>query len=797
MTSGETLVAGTRRLLAERGAGSRLAAGSPREAEKFPHDMESQRRYANELAQQNGQWSGAFAWLDRVLAERMEWHAWELGSLQSTYVDLLRQQGRYDRMVECLDGWLQEDPSDASLYERYLNALVGTDQEAKANRCVAEWLEQGRQPKRLDEAVAARLQAAVSFALGQSYAMYTNRLEDRWLTSLADTAEFFAAHATQMHVADRIMNHWRFQQTDACRRVRSTTFQRLRRETSGLPVGRLQTLVGWVIPNDPAIEAPGWRQLAKALERRWDTETDPDARQQVAAALIQVLSSRLTPEEHLRFLRRQLAEGPDRYHASHASELFDALLSQPWSQALEDEALALLSEQNDATEPVLRLLSQVAALYRLTDRMVQARYQAAMDRVAHPEQLTRSELREQQRAATAAAREGLIQRLEIAERQADEAFAPWLQLERQTLQVLAGQQLPRVAEDCWEALGPEPAELDPEANAWQTLLDAVREHRCLVTLSNLVVRRTADPADADRLLDWLDRGITRTDDPQEADIWRWHKFQLLVALDRPEMLDRQLTAWIDVSGADPFWRRALAYLRAEQGQIAAAISLLEPLEKAGELEPADYRALASWYLVADQREQHERCLIENWKMAEEWQLSQWLNQRLNPWQRSDTALPSELNPDVMRVFLALFEQSSYPQNYLWQLREFYRATRDFRLLAVLPDALLGQTAGKVYPLLTGMRSTLEEIRDEATADSVVEHVKRLRSRANTDVDHRALDLIEALVERRGSKVLNQPGPHVTRALTAAAAGFRSGMVRGRTAVDGGLAGRSGEDLTNR
>jgi len=131
-----------------------------------------------------------------------------------------------------------------------------------------------------------------------------------------------------------------------------------------------------------------------------------------------------------------------------------------------------------------------------------------------------------------------------------------------------------------------------------------------------------------------------------------------------------------------------------------------------------------------------------------------------------------LDKNVLRVFTALFEKSGNPQNYLYQLRQFYRATRDFRLLAGLADAVVGHTAAKVYPFLQGMGSVLEEVRDEATADSIIEHLATVRTRAKTDVDHRALDLLETLVERRSAEVLNQPGPHVDKALAAMRRAFQ-------------------------
>src|SRR5207253_629612 len=61
---------------------------------------------------------------------------------------------------------------------------------------------------------------------------------------------------------------------------------------------------------------------------------------------------------------------------------------------------------------------------------------------------------------------------------------------------------------------------------------------------------------------------------------------------------------------------------------------------------------------------------------------------------------------------------------------------------------------------------LGEMRNEATADEILSRVKKLRGGKLTSTDLRALDLMEALVERRAAEVLNQPGPHVSASVAA-------------------------------
>jgi Flp pilus assembly protein TadD len=118
------------------------------------------------------------------------------------------------------------------------------------------------------------------------------------------------------------------------------------------------------------------------------------------------------------------------------------------------------------------------------------------------------------------------------------------------------------------------------------------------------------------------------------------------------------------------------------------------------------------------------------------------------------------------MFTALFEKSGQPQSYLWLLQQFYQASHDFRLLAVLAESVVGHSAGKVYPFVQSMHGVLSEIRDEATTDQLREQIAKVRERAKSNVDKRALDLLEAQVERRAAEVQNQPGPHIAAALAA-------------------------------
>ncbi len=83
---------------------------------------------------------------------------------------------------------------------------------------------------------------------------------------------------------------------------------------------------------------------------------------------------------------------------------------------------------------------------------------------------------------------------------------------------------------------------------------------------------------------------------------------------------------------------------------------------------------------------------------------------------------------MLFAFQALFEKSSQPQNYIYELNQFYTASRDFRLLAMLPDALTGRTPQQIYPFLANLKvNLLSEIRKEATADEILERLAKVRA----------------------------------------------------------------------
>lgn len=721
-------------------------------------DLQLQRQYIQDLSA-SGDHDAALAWLQRALTLPTRWRPDEEEALRSTWAELLEAQGRYAELRTYLAEWVQRDPVGYTPYQEYLSILIRTDRLDQAFALVAEWLKEGRTRDEPKPAAAARLRAAVEAALGQANRVHGDRLDPRWRKPLAEVALFFARHETHVYLADMVLGNGRFRETDECREVRKALAATLQADLAELTPEQLGRFINWTGQGDPVLTAEAWSALAERLRKRWAAEPLPEVKHRLAQPLLQLLS-RGQATEVLAFLRRQLREGPERYRAAYALQLFQALLQQPWSAEVEDEALALLTQVSDAEDPAARRAAAVAALYQATDRLVQARVDASLKQVEKLEQLPRTELVRKRADALRQARQGFSDRLqrESARAAADPPWQAWLTVERLFLDVRLERNLPQVAEQCWTYLGDRPRAADDTP-----VLEATLHHRYLLTLMHLASRRDAAPALVTRLLQYLDAAIAAEATEQRG---KALKYQLLLALDRPQDLERTLRDWIKTEDGDGRWRLALGMVVAEQGRLAQAIELFEAAEQAGDLDAAAYRTLAGWYLALGRRDAQDRALLASYQSLSEGQLYRQLRMHLQLVQRSDGQAPGALSAEVPVLITALFTKATYPQNYLSPVQQLYQATRDFRLLRGLADAVLGHTPARGYALIQEMQGVLTEVRDEAVADEMLDHVKALRGRAQTATDRRALDLLEVQVARRAAEVQNQPGPHVQAALAA-------------------------------
>jgi len=473
-----------------------------------------------------------------------------------------------------------------------------------------------------------------------------------------------------------------------------------------------------------------WKTYARRLEERYAAIVSPlpegegiELKNRFPQTVANILSFASEPDEYMAFLRRLSREAPQKYRPSYMAQLFQTLLGQPWSEKYENEAFDLLGQLGGGQKtPARQLLEQIRALHQLTDRMLQVRNEAKAKTIEHAEKLTRTELLKKQANQLRQTREEVSARLAREESKHSGELATWIAAERMYLDVLLNRNLDKAAENCWKVLDarlPKIDETSDDAAVLRAELDAIMRNRCLLTLMNLASRKSASPKLVQRMLDYIDENISRELAAQsENQQWKLLKFQFLVALDKPKDLEKAISDWIKAGDGDNRWRVALGYLLAEQGGLAKAIARFEAVAATDELAASEWRTLADWYQAVNRRADYERAKIEIYKTAEEWRLNQWLYGQMQPWVYNQGQLPPQLDPEVVLAFRALLSKSTSPQNYInYQLRELYKASRDFRLLSCLADSVAGHTAGQIYPYLQSAKGAIDEIREEATVHS--------------------------------------------------------------------------------
>lgn len=764
----------------------KLLTEEKQQAESQPWAMHIQTQYARDLTA-FGDHKSAYAWLKKTLARGDRYSRYERDQAWRTWADIHQEQGESAAQIEVVAQWLEDKPHDDQPYSRYLTSLNFDDQTDKAEQTVLEWLKAARVEGELSQADRGRTFAAIDYAMGHGWNMYYYVVTPEWFEPLQTTALFFMKHEHHFDFCQRIMDRHQFANTDAADVVRIAMLKELQENATTLKPTLLSRYVSWVSGGKPDETVDVWKPIVATIRKRWaalkHTSKRNDEKAELSGPLSQIYSSYFRTTEYYAFLREKIAQADKPRRDGYVQELFNSLINESWTEEVETELFALLPQlaQNSSGSP---LATQIPEAHRLVDRLLAARVQADQQELqdkGRPEKLTRIELAKKNSEFQQAAREGVVTRLQAESKKHDGLLGQWLQMDRMYLDMRLRRNHEKIAGECVVFLGEKPPvskkdddededdKLTPEARAkWATeeIIQAALRQRALMTYSNLAVRKSATPEMRQWLTGYIDAGIKDGDEDSAAP-WKQMKYSLLIALNQPREVEKVVREWIQTDEYVTTWRWLLGRLAAERGELDEAISLFETIEKDSQLGRSDYDTLANWYLARDQKEKYHRAKVEALKVVQEYQLGNFISQRRYRWGDTSRPLPSELDEQVLFAFEALFKKSQSPGNYLYELREFYRACRDFRLLRMIPDSVVGRTPQQVYSFLGQLKNTvLSEMRKEATADEILARIEELRTGDLTTIDRRALDLLEAMIERQSSEVLNQPGPHIEAAVAA-------------------------------
>ncbi len=764
-------------------------------AEAYPYVANVQAGYTRELAQR-GEIDAALEGLAQVESENGPWQPWEVGQLRQATLDILWNGYRLEQLVPTVEGWLSESPErvDSQAADRLLSALVFLDREREAWAKVEAWLALARADELAPNATQL-IQAAVQHALGQGYGLYSWRLryDDARAAFLADSARILAHRDELVWIAGQILQHHLFRQTDALQPVLAELFAEVQAGVEELPAQRLQLFFQWLRGGGfaPQGDEEAWTSILERVYARWLTATtDPDR-----SVLQSIVLSWGPRELQLRLHRHALEVAKDEpQRVAAAQALFVVLMAGPWTQAVEDElfgllpALALANSQSnpvDETAAGINLDQRIVALYDLTSWLPEARVVQGLAALPGVNEMPRRILAAERERLLKAARAALITRLATLGPELEpERLRAFAAVERVWLQVKTAVDVEAARARSLELLT---ALIETWPKAAEEQAVPARDHvlavRCATTLSWLLARtpeaqRVAPEAAWSAL---LERGLASGSELLD---WREAKQALLLALDRGDELEAELSGWY--GGGEELaamrWGRALGYVLAERGQLERAAEVFEQVARLDELGSEDLHALAGWYTALDRADAARGARLRSYEALGEHALGNRLNSDSGAYQRSGEEPPPELDPEIPLRFIALLRKAANPANWQWTLHRYYAATKDFRLLECLPEAVLGHSAQGIYPFLEQSGALFDLVQEEATVDRLRAHLADLREQARTDVDRRALRLLEFGMLRRAAAQAHGTERHAEGALAALRAAAKGEWTEGEPAL---------------
>ncbi len=743
-------------------------------AKLFPYDLDVQVAYAHALVERDGA-QKAVAHLEAHVRETPGFSAREAATLAARAASLLYGACEYAAYTAYVDAQLvgKSASLSARVFDRYLSALIFADHTREADALMAAWLAGGR-GEDPDPIELARLQAALLHALGRGDGMWRRYPDPKWVPAILDVGRACARSETQWPLASDVFGDFRLRLLGirAYYDTLNELYDGMVRDLETLPPAVLENLWSWT--SDVSAEgrmAPA--EFARALLARWQRETDAETRRGLAAVIVSVGEE----EQTLALRRLELATAPDaETRAAAAQELLHLLLGRPWSAEAEREAAGLIAAVGFGRDAPAARIDAVESYARY---VVDSRVRALLLAIPGRLEKSRRELRPLEREANAVARrEGIVKLEALAAAGLGPELAPFITIERATLEVKTGVEPTRVFAETAALLEALP-DLDDEAPLAKPT--RVLAERCACLLGYLATARGADPALAERYEALLDAAIAKKSTRIDA---RLERQRLLVALDRGEALEAALRAWAADEGAvaGNRWRVALAYVLAERGKLQEAVETLGAAQAIDELGAPEYLALVSWSTALGESARSREARRAAYEALDEDMLAEALGDELWRYRRTGRHVPEELREETVLMLAVLLEKTEKPSARLQLIQEYYEATKDFRLLATIGAAVVGRTAAQAYVALQSLRSIVACINDEATIDRVLREVRARRAAAANDVDRRVLAMFEFMLEAKAAAQGQGGEPHGQRASAALGMAFEGTWAAGEEAL---------------
>ncbi len=696
----------------------------------------------------------------------------------------LHELGRYTEMFSLASQWVKRMPTQRLGHQAYLLSLILTEQEDEFHRTQLSWIQAG--PGAKSGTVQDRqFESALSVALNQSYFGFEhnwrqqNQVDEKLHAPLIAFAEAYLSDPRAVGHVQQVLSSSAGQTAKGIA-LRESLPGRVVEAAASMPHANLYALIqnaGYVTYRNEEmakLHKEQWVQVTATLKTRWQALTDAKAKYAMGSLLGQVLQQRIDGTAYLAFLRERLDNEAKEYRLGNLNNIYAHLYSQEMTPAVEKELFSLLQQLDGPDQPkATLLLAQSQRLAQLVERLLQARTSKLHAAIPEKEKLDRVKLQEKQAAATKQAHREVYERLQQADVTKLETLTPWVEVEILYHRIKAGDDSSSIAAATWKAY-----ETVPAAQSKLTLLtiktyddlhqlqldalyDSVRNRHLTVLTYLASLPKAKQPEASAKLKDFIASKLKAEPD---SDYWKMAWQRLLIAIDQPKELEVSLKEWLQTSGTDQRYRLMLAYLQAERGGLQEAVEMLEKVKAEDELAPADWRALSDWLLALDQKARHHQAKAQQYATFSEQTLYGWLQQQHAMVQRQGQGVPSQLNVDTFIVIPELFRKTQSPAHYFHTVQALYEATKDFRLLTGMADGTLGHTPGQVYEMLQHWRRLISVLQEEATLDELSKRIDELRKSSTSNVDRRALDLLQAFLHRKAATQINQPGVHAKQAV---------------------------------
>ena len=744
---------------------------------RYPFQASVQVNYARALGQR-GETDAALTHLRQRLDEGGPWLEHEASQLREEIARQLWGSVRYRQLVKQIDAWDAAGVEPALAvqhYSRLLSALVMLDREDEADERIAAWaaaLPAGALSG--DQATWNRLQGAIQHLLGNmpgipyyGYPIPPERQEV--LTKIA--ARLLDANSPQgtetfqrpWALGGQILYNHRYRQGDAAGPLLEELWAELEGSVASLSTERLRQLCEWLrgVGYAPAANreagtkpAAGWPKLFPEIYARWEKLPRTKPAELEAAAHLEIVLLNYAERELQLACRRKLVEfatsEPEK--RQRRLQLYGALVGGPWTQAEQTEVEALFQTLAPPAELKGEPLAEaqnawIANLHDLHGWLTAARGEASFQALPGRNDLDRRQVKAQRDAFLRDARAALRARLQQTGQSWPELLRPWLEVESLWLGVKLKGDPAALLEEARATLagaiaGANAAKSSPATDLRWRIVASRAVATQILLLGDLEatseLRKTAAQAFETLINAAMGQGNKLLE-------WREVLYCYLTVVNGQETLRKRLTEWFGEGKEvkERRWGQALAAAFVEVDDLARAAEILKKL--ADELSHEEWRRLADLYIVLDRRLESRWAKVESWNHQDEWRLQQGLQSDFySKYQRRGKRVPEELDAEVPIRFLALLRKSQRPQNHVYLLRNYYSSTRDFRLLACLPEAAVGQSAQGIYQLAEGFRNVTGLLQEEATADQLEKHLAKVREQGKTALDQRALDMLEFL-----------------------------------------------------